>query len=202
MSQLQLIARRQRNSHGVVLLITLIMLVAMTLAGIALIRSVHTTTLIAGNLAIQQSTLASGTAGSEFAVAWVRSHSGSFLDPTLEQNDFVNGYSAQRRVPPAGMSWDTFWTNTMVPQGVVTLAPDSAGNTVQYAIDRMCNGTGPSSNLSISCAVSQVVSPLNNSSKGAGVDGLESTDYVFYRIIARIQGPRNTISFIETMVAM
>ncbi len=200
MLQTQFIAHRRHQSHGVVLLITLIMLVAMTLAGIALIRSVHTTTLIAGNLAWQQSTLASGTLGSEAATAWIKAHSNTFQDTTLEQSSFENGYSAYRRVPPTGMNWDTFWTNTIVPQGVVTLEPDSAGNVVQYAIDRICNRTG--SIVDAGCASSLVVSPANNSSKGASVDRIEPTDYIFYRIIARIQGPRNTTSFIETIVAM
>jgi Tfp pilus assembly protein PilX len=39
--------------QGVVLLMALIMLVALTLAGIALVRSVDTTNLIAGNLAFK-----------------------------------------------------------------------------------------------------------------------------------------------------
>jgi Tfp pilus assembly protein PilX len=43
--------------RGAVLFIALIVLVAMTLAGIAIMRSVDTATLIAGNLAFKQGTV-------------------------------------------------------------------------------------------------------------------------------------------------
>ena len=46
--------RRTRAQQGVILFIALIVLVAMSLAGIALMRSVDTNVLIAGNLAFRQ----------------------------------------------------------------------------------------------------------------------------------------------------
>jgi Tfp pilus assembly protein PilX len=52
-----------RSQRGVVLLIALIMLVAMTLAGIGMMRSVDTGSVIAGNLAFKQATLNASDAG-------------------------------------------------------------------------------------------------------------------------------------------
>lgn len=49
--------------RGVVLLIALIVLVAMTLAGIGMMRSIDTTTLIAGNVAFKQTTIQAGDRG-------------------------------------------------------------------------------------------------------------------------------------------
>ncbi len=60
---------RLRSQRGVILIITLIVLVAMTLASIAMVRSVDTSTVIAGNLAFKQSATASGDAGLEAAIA-------------------------------------------------------------------------------------------------------------------------------------
>ena len=54
-----------RRQRGVVLFISLIVLVAMTLAGVALVRSVDTTNLIAGNLAFKQGATLSGDAAIE-----------------------------------------------------------------------------------------------------------------------------------------
>ena len=51
------------RQRGVVLFIALIVLVAMSLAGIAIMRSVDTGNLIAGNVAFQQGTLASADRG-------------------------------------------------------------------------------------------------------------------------------------------
>lgn len=50
----------RRAQQGVVLFVALIILVAMTLAGIALMRSVDTNVLIAGNLAFRQGATMAG----------------------------------------------------------------------------------------------------------------------------------------------
>ena len=60
------IRHRQR---GVSLVIALIALIAMTLAGLALIRAVDTTNLISGNLAFRQATLHTTDVGVETAFA-------------------------------------------------------------------------------------------------------------------------------------
>ncbi len=52
-----------RRQRGLVLLITLIVLVAMMLAGIGMMRSIDTTTMIAGNVAFRESTLHAGDSG-------------------------------------------------------------------------------------------------------------------------------------------
>lgn len=56
------------KQRGVVLFFALIALVAMSLAAVALIRSVDTSTLIAGNLAFKQATKNSAEAGIEAAI--------------------------------------------------------------------------------------------------------------------------------------
>ena len=61
----------RRAQSGVVLFIALIILVAMTLAGIALMRSVDTNVLIAGNLAFRQATTLAGDWGIEEARSWL-----------------------------------------------------------------------------------------------------------------------------------
>ena len=56
---------------GVVLFIALIALVVMSLAAVALIRSVDTNTLIAGNLGFKQSATVSADSGVETAITWL-----------------------------------------------------------------------------------------------------------------------------------
>src|SRR5205085_9046646 len=63
-------AVRARQS-GVVLLIALIVLVAMTLAGIGMLRSIDTGTLVAGNIGFRQATVATGDSGIELARTWL-----------------------------------------------------------------------------------------------------------------------------------
>ena len=57
------------RQRGISLMMSMIVLVALTLAGIALMRSVDTTTIIAGNLAFQQAATNSGDTGIETAIA-------------------------------------------------------------------------------------------------------------------------------------
>lgn len=187
-----------RGQQGIVLLIALIMLVAMSLAGIAVVRSVFTGNLIAGNLAFQQAATASGDAGIEEAITWLESNS-----TLLNASNTALGYSAAREDPDAGASWATFWTQLQAANRVRTLSvtPNAAGNTVAYVIHRMCASVGdPASG--IGCSVSPSISVASGSTKGAGVPALNSSGQVYYRITARVAGPRNTVSFVQAMVAM
>ena len=189
------------RQRGVVLMIALIVLVAMTLAGIALMRSVDTTTIIAGNLAFQQSATNYGDGGTEIAVTWLQNAN---TGATLQADILAQGYAASRQDPVAGQSWDAFWTSVLVPAGqVVTLAQDATtGNTVAYAIQRLCNQAGDPAAPSVDCAQSQSTAAVGGSSKGAGVVALLYNSSVYYRITTRIAGPRNTVSYVQTIVTM
>lgn len=184
---------------GVVLMMALIVLVAMTLAGIALVRSVDTSNVIAGNLAFQQSATHAGDAGTEAAVTWLQANN---TGTTLYANILAQGYAASRQDPAAGQSWADFWSAVLVPAGqVVTLAPDAAGNTVSYTIQRLCNAVGdPTSG--VGCAVTQSVGAMASSSRTAGTVALLYASQIYYRVTTRIAGPRNTVSYVQTIVAL
>jgi type IV pilus assembly protein PilX len=189
------------RQRGVILMISMIVLVAMTLAGIALVRSVDTSNIIAGNLAFQQAAINAGDVGTETAVTWLQNN---VAGNTLQQSIPAQGYVASRQDPAAGQSWDAFWTNTLVPAGqVVTLTQDSStGNTVSYTIQRMCAQVGDPAVPLTDCAVLQTVGSSAGSSKGSGVIALQYNSQVYYRITSRIVGPRNTVAYVQTIVAL
>lgn len=195
------------KQRGVTLVITLIVLVAMTLAGIALTRSVDTNSLIAGNLAFQQTATPSGEAGIEQAIAWLQ---GNNTGNTLYASNLPMGYSAVRQDPNAAIqqSWDDYWTNVILPaQQFVTIlpVPDAAGNTVSYTIHRLCKGPnaagGAPGSIGVGCA-SPPASNATGSSMGAGAIAFQTSTQVYYRITVRIAGPRSTVSYIQAIVAM
>jgi type IV pilus assembly protein PilX len=197
----QLSRRAGRSGQqGVVLMVALIVLVAMTLAGIALMRSVDTTTMIAGNLAFQQSATNSGDIGTETAVAWLQANN----SPSLWADIPAQGYVARRQDPGSTQTWDSFWTSVLVPGGqVVTLAQDGAtGNTVSYTIQRLCNALGDPTAPTVDCSTPQTTGGSAGGSKGAGVVALLYNSAIYYRITARIRGPRNTVSYIQTIVSL
>jgi len=188
----------RRAQSGVVLMVALIVLVAMTLAGLALVRSMDTSNLIAGNMAFQQSAVHSGDAGTEVAIAWLEANnSGS----TLWGDNPPMGYFATRQDPAGTQSWDAYWTTVQVTAGVRTLTADATGNTVSYVIHRLCSGLGDPV-IGVGCAVPQNDVTSTSSSKGAGIIALQYNSQVYYRITSRIVGPRNTVSLIQSIVAM
>lgn len=190
------------HQRGVVLIFALIILVAMTLAGISLVRSLDTTNIIAGNLAFRQAATHAGDAGVEAAITWLEANNSGAL---LQASSLAEGYAASRQDPVAGQTWDAFWAGVLVPAGqVVTLAPDAAGNTVAYTIHRLCGNTGPPEASGSNCAVSPTVSSFvsDTSSKGSNVPPLQYSSLVYYRITARIAGPRNTVSYVQAIIAL
>ena len=200
--------------RGVVLLITLIVLVAMTLATIALVRSVDTTNLIAGNLAFKQAATSSGDAGTEAAINWLENSS----PVALQANNYPNAYSALRQDPAIGQSWDNYWTTVIDPNPIAipvtnltcnttgrvcTLPTDLAGNTMSYTISRLCNAAGDPTSPATGCVVTTVTSSsANSSSQGAGEITLQYSNQIYFRITTRTVGPRNTVSYVQTIIAM
>lgn len=201
-ANLRLHSPPRSRQGGVVLIIAILVLVAMSLAAIALVRSVDTANLIAGNLAFQKAATHSGDTGVETAIAWLNANKAS---GALNNDDATNGYSAAGSAagqsPAAGQSWNTYWVNTLSARPPVALTADSAGNTVSYVIDRLCNFTG-SKTVGASCIASPVVSASTGNAEEAGEKPLNAPSVVYYRITVRIAGPRNTVSYVQSVVAM
>ena len=187
-----------RRQQGVVLIVTLIVLVVMTMGAIAMVRSMDTTTLIAGNLAFRQSATYSGDVGVETAIAWVQTQSTT----QLELDNATMAYSAggSGNTPPAGTTWDQYWTATLAP-GARTLAADANGNTVAYVVHRLCATPGARTAVGVNCVVSPATTAAAGSSKTAGAVGLTAAAQVYYRITARIAGPRGSASYIQAVIA-
>lgn len=194
--------RTRRSQRGVVLILALIVLAAMTLAGIGLTRSVFTTNKIAGNLAFQQSARHAADAGIERAIAWLESVSVETLYDNGLPAGANLGYFASRQDPAAGQSWEQFWNAVLVQSNRVnTLADEIGGNTVSFVIHRLCDGTG-NPTAGIGCNASPTLVGSEGSSRGAGIPPPTIASQRYYRITVRVAGPRNTVSFVQSIVAI
>lgn len=203
--------RSSSRQSGVVLLFALLVLVLMTIAVFALIRSSVTGNLIAGNIAFEEGATASAERGVEIAVRWLQRNDGS---PALFNDDAAGPvrYSAVRQDPAPGQAWPAFWenlrgahlVNTVLwtpgdPDGPSAANPESK-NHVEYVIQRLCTAQGaPASGAG--CERSPLRQGGDGSSKGAGVVSLLPIQQVYYRITVRAAGPRNAVSFIQVVVA-
>jgi len=199
-----------RRQRGVVLFISLIILVAMTLAGIALMRSVDTGTIIAGNLAFRQNTTYVGDIGVEAARAWLTLPA---TTAALLQNDATgNGYYATWGVTTDLLGNDTDslttpfdWTASG-PSINVTAAPFTppAGYAVRYVIHRLCATVGDPSLGSATCVKAAATAASGTSgTQGAATYGsyaLGSPVAAVYRVTVQVTGPRNSRSYIQSVV--
>jgi len=198
---------------GVVLLVALIILVALTLAGVALMRSVDTANLVAGNLSFHQSAIHAGERSTEVAISWLESNN-ALGDLDLFDDNAAAGYLASRPPdgsgdPSAGESWDAFWSRVLRAQSVFAppSAPtcptddnaDAACNNVRYVIQRLCATTGAPH---VANCAKQPASISSGGSFGAGGVSPLTSNQVYYRITTRIAGPRNTVAYIQTIVAL
>ena len=189
------------RQRGAVLFIATIVVVVMMLAGVALVRSINTTNLIAGNLAFHQAAIHSGDTGVEAAVSWLEANNDG---TTLNSDDASNGYAANgidpAQVPAAGQSWDAYWTQTLAARAR-TLSSNTSGNTVSYVIDRLCMFAGAPTG-GAQCATSPTAGTAAGNAEVAGKIPLAGPSYVYYRITARVAGPRQTVSYVQVTVAL
>ncbi|TXF12053.1 pilus assembly PilX family protein [Pelomicrobium methylotrophicum] len=180
------------RQHGIVLFIVLIVLVAMTLAGIAMVRSVDTSNVIAGNLAFKQTTIHAADRGIQAAYDWLIANSAG---TTLQNTDLKNGYYSSR---PATENWShpESWVNA------VTLADDGSGYTVSYVIHRMCKEPDmPYNGPNQECATTTPGGPAGSGgSMAVGATTFQGNPQLYYRITARVVGPRNTMSIVQAFV--
>jgi Tfp pilus assembly protein PilX len=190
-----------RQERGVVLILAIIVLVAMSLAALALMRSVSSGNRVAGNLSFQQAATLAGDQGIEGAAAWLdqsRQNAKLYADIATSSSD--NGYFASRNDPAAGQTWDQWWA-TLDATKINNLATDTSGNQVSYVIHRLCRTAGdPTTN--IGCEVSAKADPSAGMNKTC-CDAVKAAPVqYYYRITAKIAGNRGTSSYVQAIVAM
>lgn len=213
-------ATRQR---GIVLFFALIALVAMSLAAVALIRSVDTATLVAGNLAFKQSTINSADIGIEAAASLLEarqrlSNLNVLRDPkhpfnvtclairpaaTANPTDpgcpaIVPGYHSSIN-PALNLFDDATWNDT----NSILVGPNASGNTIRYIIQRVCHrpnlpvqqaGCLFGGNIATDDNGQEVKNPQQICEGSSCPRAGQSPQN---RITARVEGLRNTTSYIQ-----
>ncbi|HLT25466.1 MAG TPA: hypothetical protein VK047_02125 [Zeimonas sp.] len=200
------------RQRGVVLLIALIGLVAISLAGIALMRSVDAGLMVTGNLAFKQTAVHAGDAGTEAAIEWLEANVAD-LDSDVPAAGYYATWRAACDLTGAGSADpddDTAWNVGDPAQpgcGMVAAAvgadrlPD--GYSAAYVINRMCNSEGLPNEPGVFCSAYQTTSGASGSTKGGASYGqmpLSGATQQYYRVTTRVVGPRNTESIVQAIV--
>ena len=200
------IVRRQR---GFVLFIALIVMVAMSLAAIALIRSVDTTNILIGNLAFRQSSILPANMAVEQAAAALFPEAAptgvpAIADPTADlpaENYFASWQNSDdaRGVPTLLQTRTNAaaLTKTLDAQDNANANVAVANRTVvRYMIERMCLAAGPAK--ASNC---DMMPPKQNPGTTVHDESTATlTPIPFYRVTIRVDGPQNTASFLQAML--
>jgi len=180
---------RRRAQRGVVLFIALIVLVAMSLAGIAIMRSVDTGNLISGNVAFKQGTLASADRGIDTAFKYLKDNAAGDY---LWINQEADAYFAQADEPD--------WAEDSTWDAAKVVGTDAAGNTIEYMIHRMCEGAGKYTDTN--CAQTPRTGGQAGNSMSVLGNQFTATPVVYYRVTVRVEGPRDTMSIVQSNIGI
>lgn len=190
-------SRPRNRQSGVVLMVALIMLVAMSLAGVALMRSVETAVIVAGNFAFKEAGIQVADHGVQRAADWVSVNSGG---NTLFNDNPSQGYfSALPENDPNYFDINTWSSSVILNSGT----PDASGNVVRYQIHRMCTRASMSWNdENNQCARQLSSSTSGGGSKRRDAPNLKGPPILWYRVTSRVDGPRNTVTITQTSLAV
>jgi type IV pilus assembly protein PilX len=191
-----------RRQRGTMLIIALIVLVAMTLVGIATMRSVDTASLVAGNIAFKQSTIGGADAGLKAGYDYLTANAlGNVLLTDHPNDGYLSSISPNQKEPDWSLS-SSWTTEKKLNSG----NPDAAGNVVSFLIHRMCPVPNCAPNDKCLGQDNPCGStPDARSVSGEGIDQSKPNyivrpDQIHYRITARALGPRNSVTVVQTMV--
>lgn len=221
--------RKQEKStqRGVSMIFALLALIVLTLATAALVRSVSGGMVALGNLGFKQDATRAATGGAEAAIQYLTNNVSTAI---LNTNNNANGYyatafanldvsGAQARMGAPGATfavpdWDAdgcagYSVGVVAPCLPVVTVPTTspffnANNRTSYIITRLCPGTGSPG------AANPCMQPRTSGTGEARERGnLTSASNLrvtvamtgtYFRVITRVQGTRNTVSFTETLV--
>lgn len=190
-------SRRSHAQRGMVLFVALIVLIVMTLAGLALLRQLGVGTSIAGNVAFKETATSVADRGVEEALLWLPGTNPSLSSPP-------NGYDSSwgAGFDPNAFAWGPGVSRAIVLPVPAALDFAQTGSQSDMIIQRLCATPNMSSlDPAQRCSDSLIQNPLRSHGGGGYGSVLPSTTPApFYRVTTRVRGPRNTVSVTQALI--
>lgn len=188
-------APRSRQ-RGVVLIFSLIILLILAIGAVALLRSMNSSLLSAGNLAFHRDLVNQGEQAVANVMTEFKTGGAPLLGLTTADNIPANYKSTALPTNPQGVP--TALLGNDLTFGAVGLpANDIPGATpdvvIRYVVDRLCTLTGVASINN--CVQSSGLPTGGTANRNTAVAPPSAT---VYRLSVRVTGPRNTQAFLQT----
>ena len=191
------------RQQGVVLWVSLFVLLIMMATTIGVLRGSFGGMSIAGNLGFRKSATSDADLGIEQARAWILGNTAS-----LQADNAGTGFYStwvNNTFNPGQFNWTPGVTSAAAVNPNAGPNAGQTGNGVQFVIHRMCQFPGATSgNVTVAGggqAPQVCVSPASGEDDGPS-EGFQMPGATrpLYRVTVRVQGPRNTVSFVQGMV--
>lgn len=206
------------KQNGIVLFTVLIALVILSLSAVALVRSVDTGTVIAGNLAFRQAATQAGDAGTEAALAYVTSKIGAQVTDLYTKNEaegyyatWMSGCDLTGNKTPGDLTDNVNWTGAETENGACNMKAKIISTTTDlpdgyrafYVINRLCKQEGDPTAVecqTYSNSTATAEAGLSMAGGGYAKKGVSGPTRYFYRVTTRVEGPRNTFSVVQAVL--
>jgi Tfp pilus assembly protein PilX len=192
--------QRPGRQRGVVLFISLIVLVAMTLAGLALMRSVTSGVLVAGNLAAKQTITSVADWGAEAGRSWLLVQPIANLTKTgAVGSGYFSNWDDALDPTNAPSNW---WKDNGVAVDLTGSAVNVPDMEVRWVVHRLCKMADQDVNAPTQQCITLQGAGANSSKQGGqyGSLPLSNTQQPYYRVTVRVVDPRRTVAYIQTVV--
>jgi type IV pilus assembly protein PilX len=192
------------KQQGIVVFVALIAVVLMSLAAVGLMRSVHTSTIVVGNLAFRQAAQSMASAAVEKAV-YDMFQPGTIASP--DNHDLNKNYYAFVQPGENAMGVPASLQSVGAYPGTFQSMTDTSGNTARYVIERMCRDPGgalpnpPGLPFVADGRWCEMIPPKQGIGFQGNIErniGLDPVPY--YRMTVRVDGPNNSVSFAQAML--
>lgn len=220
-------------SRGLSLIFALLALGLLSLAAIALVRSVDTGTLVLSNLGFKQDATASSDQVADSAISWLQSNASG---TTLNSDDTTHGYlAAAVNLDPTGsnsantgravVDWAndgcaSYGSGTFASCVTPGTGPTINGHSTQYVIVRLCptagapasgtndcsglppglGGGGAKTDQSVNTSVQRDSFDYYNYERLKVAGSSSPQGQTYFRVISRVVGGRESVSYTETIV--
>jgi hypothetical protein len=194
-----------RRERGIVVFVALIAVVLMSLAAVGLMRTVHTNTIVVGNLAFRQAAMAMSTAAVEKAVYDMFPPTATIAD--LRDSVPARNYFSFRQPGENAQGIPVALQGANPPPGypvgaqVITDPNDPTGQTqARYIVERMCLSTIPPT-TEAKAQYCEMIPPKQSAGTTGNIPiGINVPDIPYYRMTVRVDGPNNSVSFSQAML--
>lgn len=188
------------RQHGIVVFVALIAVVLMSLAAVALMRSVHTNTLVVGNIAFRQAAQAMAAAAVEKAV--YEMFPPTAVIPDLKVNDAARNYYASVQPGQDSMGVPALLQGNLgayAGQIIRDSIDPVVAITARYVIERMCDDDALG--LDATPKDCEMIPPKQSPAKETNLKkGIVLPRIPYYRMTVRVDGPGNSVAYSQAML--